>query len=491
LDAGYEMNVYFSDVFGVRKKTLDKYGAFNISLVTDLPLFIDPFLLFNSRKNEYQGLHDQMLDYLAFIRDEASAGNVSDGLLKAWLHFPEVKQNWLGFTQSGNTGRGLGLKFARALRANLQKIFADFGKETVTKASHLEKLCLIEANVGRDMISDFTTNLIKGYLLNYTQVFAKKYIDSSLRKSVSVVRVRFNATTKTWESGTFDLPWFGDDFVLLTPIDILTKDDTWINKTDLFRNYYEIPEAMPNDALRAQINHYFLSVLPKRPKKKDKDAAIAKTILQFPEIIDYFIKYKEDHGDEATKRSIEHVNASIALYIEQFRQVIDLLHRHTEFYSTSMATEEETRKRILFLKDVIENKGGWRVFYNKNKPVAKETDLQILFRLTWFATPSDVSREVNDGRGSVDFKVSQGAGDKTLVEMKLAKNSQLERNLANQVEIYQKASDAAHGFKVIMYFSDDEHRKVERILRKLKLGEKQNVIVIDASKQTKASASKA
>jgi hypothetical protein len=337
------------------------------------------------------------------------------------------------------------------------------------------------------MISDFTTNLMKGYLLKYTQTFAQKYIDRSLRKVIAVNRAKFNSATKTWQSETFDLPWFEDDFVLLTPQDILTKDDTWINRTDLIRDYDKIPDAISDDALRAQVNHYFRSVLPKRPKKKDTEAAVTKTLLQFPQLIDYFIKYKEDHGDEAVMQSIEHVNFSVLLYVEQFRQIIDLLRQHTRFYSTGTATEEETRQRILFLKDVIENKGGWRVFYNKNKPVAKETDLQILFRLTWFATPSDVSKEVNDGRGPVDFKISRGAADKTLVEMKLAKNSQLEKNLASQLEIYQKASDAPHGFKVIVYFTDKEYGKVQRILTKLKLGEKQNVILIDATKQISAS----
>ncbi len=485
------MKVYFSDFFGVSEAALDKYGAYNISLITDLPLFIDPFLLFNSREPKYQALHDQMLDYLAFIRDEVSAGNVNDGLLKAWLHFSEVKQTWLGFTESGNQGRGLGQKFARALRANLQKIFAEFGKETITKTSHLEKLCLIERNVGKDMISDFTTNLIKRFLLDYTQAFAKKHIAPALRKTIRVQRANFNTTTHTWESAEYDLPWCGRDYVLLTPIDLLTKDDTWINKADLFRDFDKIPEAIPNDALRAQINRYFLSVLPRRPKKRDKDDAIAKTVLQFPELIDYFIKYKEDNGNEAKKRSTELVKASIALYIDQFRQLIDLLNSKTAFYKTGIGTEQETRNRIAFLKDVIENKGGWRVFYRNNKPVARETDLQILFRLTWFATPSDVSREVNDGRGPVDYKISQGASDKSLVEMKLAKNSQLARNLAHQVKIYQAASDSPHGFKVIIYFTDAERRKVERTLERLQLGQDRNVYLIDASRQTKTSASKA
>ena len=39
------MDVYFSDHFGVDPDTIEAYGAFNISLVADLPLFIDPFLL--------------------------------------------------------------------------------------------------------------------------------------------------------------------------------------------------------------------------------------------------------------------------------------------------------------------------------------------------------------------------------------------------------------------------------------------------------------
>lgn len=46
------MNIYFSDYFGVIKEELDAYGAFNISLINDLPVFIDPSLLFGSEKDE-------------------------------------------------------------------------------------------------------------------------------------------------------------------------------------------------------------------------------------------------------------------------------------------------------------------------------------------------------------------------------------------------------------------------------------------------------
>ncbi len=48
------LNLYFSDYFNVSPQAIEKHGAFNISLLADLPLFIDPFLLFNSKKLAYR-----------------------------------------------------------------------------------------------------------------------------------------------------------------------------------------------------------------------------------------------------------------------------------------------------------------------------------------------------------------------------------------------------------------------------------------------------
>ena len=66
------IGVHFSDFFNVSPEDLDKYGAFNISLISDMPLFIDPFLLFSSNKPEYQALHKQILTYLSFLKEIAS-----------------------------------------------------------------------------------------------------------------------------------------------------------------------------------------------------------------------------------------------------------------------------------------------------------------------------------------------------------------------------------------------------------------------------------
>jgi len=486
-----EVDLLFSDFFKVSQKTVERHGAFDISLVADLPLFVDPFLLFNSRKRTYRKLHDQIIEYLRFLRDKSANEHLDPGLIRAWYVFPEIKQNWLGFTLTGNRGRGLGRKFAGALHTNLGRLFRSFGDEEVTKGSHLEKLCLIRDGVGRDNISDFTNNLTLEFLLDYTQEFAKKHIDQKFRKAFTPRKVRFNYKTESWEASTYDLPCFEGDYVLLTPRDILTKDDTWINKGDLVREFDAIPNAIPNADLRAQVNNYFRKLLPKRPKKEDVRRAKTSTLLQFPELIDYFIKYKEDHGEQAESIASAKVSFSKLLYLQQFTQLPQLLKKSTSFYETAGITYEEAYQRVEFFKDVIENKGGHKIFYVNGKPIEREEDLHILYRMTWFASVSDVTREANDGRGPVDFKVALGSKDKTLVEFKLASNSQLKRNLKRQGPIYEKASDAKNTIKVIVYFTAAEKKRVDGILTELKMTDDRNIVLVDARKDNKPSGSKA
>ncbi|MEJ2253302.1 MAG: hypothetical protein P8Y75_02860 [Nitrospirota bacterium] len=474
------MRVYFSDIFDVDPALIEQYGAFNISLINDLPLFIDPFLLFN--------------------REMSLKGPINRGLLKAWFIFPEVKQNWLGYSLIGNSGSGLGIDFARALHSNLSDIFSNFGNETITASSHLEKLCLIKENVGRDNISDFTTNLIKHFLLDYTQKFAKQHIDKSQREIFAIPKVAFNYNSHSWMSEKYDLPCYNSDFVLLTPKDILTKDDTWINKSDIVGKFSDIVISIPNSQLRAQLNYYFVSNLPKpqkkkrgrgdkQPSKRDIAIAVGKVINEYPELIDYYIRYKEDAGDEAKSVSEQKVRATEALFIETLSSFITKVFKTSDFYSVGYDTLEESYKRVIFLKNVIENKDGYRIFYIKGEPIRREKDLQIMFRLTWFASPSDVTREANEGRGPVDYKISKGSKDKTLVEFKLASNTRLVQNLAKQVEIYQRAHDTDKAIKVILFFSAEEEKRVNSILKELHLNNEKYVILIDARRDNKPSAS--
>ncbi len=489
------MATFFSDFFGLDPKVIEDYGAFNVSLVTDLPLFIDPFLLFNSKKKPYRDLHDQMIEYLLFLRGKAVSGVISDPLLRQWYCFPEVKQTWLGFAEMGNAGHGLGIDFARALHGSLNSIFADFGKERITKGSHLEKVCLIKDGVGRDNISDFTTNLIKGFLYQYTEAFAFAHLRPEQRREISVATVEFNYDTEMWEPKSFTLPWMSGDHVVLTPRDLLTRDDNWINRKDLISGFDKIPASIPDADLRALVNNYFRKVLVhakgRHPTKKQHDDAAARTIRKHPELIDYYIRLKEAEGGKATNVSAEKVRHAQILFDSAVRGLQDLLNQ-AGLYSTPATTYQEAHQRVGYLKDVIENKGGHRNFYSKSGLLIRhEKDLQTMFRLVWFGSPSDVSAEVDDGRGPADFKVSRGAKDKTIIEMKLAKNTQLKRNLEAQTEIYQKASDASKAIKVVIFFSAEEGGRVQRILKELKLTDSPDIVLIDGRRDNKPSGSRA
>jgi len=125
------------------------------------------------------------------------------------------------------------------------------------------------------------------------------------------------------------------------------------------------------------------------------------------------------------------------------------------------------------------------------KPIKRESDLQIMFKLTWFASAYDANAEVNNGRGPADFVISYGSADKTVIELKLAGNKKLEDNLLKQAEIYAAASKATHApIKAIMYFTTAELAKVQRLLTKHGLSGKKEIVLIDATPD-KPSASKA
>jgi hypothetical protein len=486
---------FFSDRFGVDPVALEQHGALDISLVTDLPLFIDPFLLFTSKNPEYRQLHDELIRYLIFLRDKANAGPVSDALLRAWYCFPEIKQTWLGFSLAGNRGSGLGINFARALHENLHRLFSEFGDEKITRGSHLEKVCLIREGVGRDNISDFVTNLIKDFLGNYTEAFATAHLDPDQVRVVWIKNAVFNYETEAWESKKRTLPWVDGDHVILCPKDLLTRDENWINKNDFLHRFEDIPPAIPDEQLRGLVSNYFERMLPRHarrePNQKEYAEAARRTIIEFPQLIDYYIRTKEQEGERATSIASEKVQLTEQLLIVQLKELRLLLETNTEFYSIAGDTYGEAHRRVSYLKDIIENKGGHRLFYSAGRPIQRELDLQIAYRLVWFGTPSDVSTEVNDGRGPADFKIARGATDKTIVEMKLAKNSQLKRNLERQTDIYKAASDAARAIKVILFFTADEEERVASILNELGLAGNRDVVLIDARADNKPSGSKA
>jgi hypothetical protein len=333
--------------------------------------------------------------------------------------------------------------------------------------------------------------LIKEYLLDFTAEFARRHVPAEQRKVFKVPNVYFDYEVRVWCPKEYELPHVDDRHIILTPRDMLTKDENWINRHDLFDRFEEIADSVPDFQIRSQVNQYLARKLTDKSSKKEQKEAYATMVREHPQLIEWYIRWKELNGDKAIRQSEAKVSETEERFIQQFGQFIAKLEADTDFYRCGITTYDECRARLLFLKAEIEDNDGYRLFYQAGKPVQRESDLQILFRLTWYATPSDFNSEVNNGRGPVDFKVSRGSKDSTLVEFKLASNSKLKQNLEKQVAIYEAANRTRNSLKAVFYFSETERIRVKDILQQLKLEEDKSIILIDCRNDNKPSASKA
>ncbi len=487
--------VYFSEYFEVKHKTIEDYGALDVALVCDNPAFVDPFLIFANSK--YKKQHNFIINYLEFLRDKAianSGAELSSGDFQHYYKFPEVKQAWLGYSADGNAGLGLGPLFAESLYKNLNKIFANFGKEKITQSAHIEKLCLVEEGVGIDKISDFTLNLIKERILEYTQKFASKHIDKKFVKEFPVKKVTFDFKSGLWEDRKFKLPFFvhnsKTEFVLLVPQDILTKEDTWISKNDFLHNSTDIFSTINNEELRTKLNKYFhdslLTKLNKRKKlvrdfsQKSRKVALTKTMQEYPEILDYYIKTKEDKSEEALT---SHIAAPEKINFFSDTGKIQQVFAQEKF--GKVTSIDDCVSRINFFKGVLESNSNDLQIRDTR---LQEKQLQLMFKMVTFGSLFDYNSQVNNGRGPIDFIVSLGSGDKTGLELKLASNSKLKQNLQNQGEVYQKDSSLKLVIKVIFFFDDAELKRVNNILGELeKEVDNREIFLIDCRKKESAS----
>lgn len=494
-----EIKIYFSDFFEIDHKAIDDYGALDISLLSDNPAFVDPFLIFYSKKKEYQELHEFIVKYLEFLKSQSDSGRFS----KIFYSFPEVNETWLGFSKSGNKGLGLGSLFAKELNDNLSNIFK--GEENdITKSSHLEKLCIIGEGVGVDKISDFTLNLIKSYLVKYTEKFALNFLDKKFISKYRVSKLYFDFEKNNWVDGDANLPIDPNKkskYVLLTPKDILVKEYGWISSNDFLNDDGSMIGNIQNEELRFKINQYFVSLIPNKLNKKGKPIkdyskkntkiALRKTAREYPELIDYFIKQKEERGDEAIQCSL----TDNTFLKEIFYLGVKLITEKLEiegFYKLNKEDNSfsETVKRIKMFKHAMENRDCYTIFWEgDNLKKFKEPDVDKMIDLIFASSTYSVDRQVNNGRGPSDIKISKGSSDSTLIETKLAKSTHLTKNLLHQLDIYLEANNTANGVYVILYFTDSELGRVEGILSDLKMTDfiDKWVFLIDCRKKISAS----
>lgn len=470
--------MFFSEQFRIDTELIKAYGAVDISLVCDIPLFIDPMLIFNSDNPEYQALHQEIIRYFHFLSTKAKQG-LSSKEINAWFNFSEVPNNWLGFSMVGNKGLALGKKYAEFLYQNIGFALDTHG---ISKGQHIEKAMLLYEGSGKDKISDLTVNLIKRFLCEYTENFAKAYIAPSLCKKLPVEKAYFNYNTESFVSREYTLPYINNEkgeieYVLLTPYDILREDEPSINREDFYNSHERIRAAIENDSLRTYVNNYIGQAVQryeesqKRNRRTIREKSIRKIekeafqdiIKEYPELYDYYIKVREADTDEIRLQCMQELNKQLEKLLLASRNLVSIFKQNGYLIEENLSAREEAKKRLAFFKHIIEDCDGYKNLYVKGEQIAKENDLQRLFRFVWYGTNYKVDAEPNNGRGQADFIVSMGQQNQNIVEFKLASNSTL-GHVFTQVKIYEAANCADGSLIAIFYFTESEYLTARQVV---------------------------
>lgn len=182
----------------------------DIDMSTDMPLFIDPYAIQIRADQWSDSCGDHIRSFFAALLDALRAGDDARSRhLLGNLHEPN--ETHLGVSVGQPRGRGVGDHKAAMLADAMVRSRA-FQTGVLSDISEAE---LFIHGVGRDTISDLTTNVIRGLLADYT-------LDQCSLHNVPVQTVGnigpiWNIRTLRWEAQPVRLPLHARRPVLLVP----------------------------------------------------------------------------------------------------------------------------------------------------------------------------------------------------------------------------------------------------------------------------------
>lgn len=252
----------------------------------DLPVGIDPFLLYKSRDPQLAGYHDFVLQ--AFSQGVLAIQTDQIDEAHRIFVFPEVDEIGLGYTQAGKRGSGVGPYLTELIIETLREspALVDRG------IRHVEELQLVSIGIGPDRISDITANILKSQLISYTQRQCELW-DIELRPNVPVEHV-LHPDRLEWIDGYFDLPVspYDDTPIILVPRRIV-RALPWINYDD----YVRMEFAAYLRATRTK-RKFGPPKATGRVARPLKDEVVAVTRREI-ERVDHYIAHKEANAQVA------------------------------------------------------------------------------------------------------------------------------------------------------------------------------------------------
>ena len=429
--------MYASQYFGIERGLDDDW--FDPILNADTKLFVDPFLIFKENTGAWADAHDVIVKHFGQAFMLIAEGNLNKQSLaykKALdlLIFLEPKELCLGYTGSGTAGAGSGRGFAREIGVAIENAIC----RGLMNIRHFEEFGIFEIGIGADRISDIACTILKERLIEYTQDVAKRH-DIPLDEH-KIFASSFDQDRLRWITGIVQLPAnpANDSPLLLVPKRFLRKLPV-LNPGDWWEN----------EQLRTDFNYEVMKNV-----NKGKIVAMARA---HPEAVQAWIEQKEQ--EPAEPYDFKSDPEGVWKWSRSTEEFVDQHPIHFQAVNSEEEFLDVIRRIIEQFKLFVEEEGGWSLLWNdQNNKEKREEAVQLLFRGIGkhYCRANNISmdREVNFGRGPVDFKFSSGYKFRAHLEIKKLHNGKFWNGLEDQLPSYMKSDEVNVGWFLAIRYRD-------------------------------------
>ena len=149
-----------TDYFGIHKSQAELDFVIQF-LDEDLPLYVDPFLLWKSPSQQDQALHTSITNSFNHL-NYLSKKNKTDVAIETLVELSECNEVGLGLSKSRR-----GVRIGKCQAAEVLRLFETIPEYSQFGFTHFEVIQLYVAGVSKDRISDISCNYLKSFLIDY------------------------------------------------------------------------------------------------------------------------------------------------------------------------------------------------------------------------------------------------------------------------------------------------------------------------------------
>ena len=341
-----------NDFFGIPLS--QEHADFAIPFLDeDIPLYLDPFLLWKSPSLQDNALHSILINSFNHLGYLYNKGNETEAV-NMLIIMSECSEVGLG---SGKTKKGA--KISKITANEILNLFKTIPQARINGFTHFEVIQLYINSISKDRISDIGCSLLKSFLIDYTQQQCYKYnIPMTDFNDFSIYEHKANC----FKSEQLLLPYSptNNSPIIFTPKRWL-RYIPWINYEDYFTNGF-VKEGQEDKLDKPEIlayNRNNYDVIESYIKSKERVQADCKNDPLFKQIPIVSAKKtlssilnlptgKDDNADQKFENCSSKLLAS-------------LLYPHLDFAQTQSRIESGTQIRDLifynncehpFLKDI-------------------------------------------------------------------------------------------------------------------------------------------